>query len=260
MKSNNDSTSNKRDGNPSASNPSNDNKSNENRSADTSAPDASASRERGVIASQIKLNQAMAQAGIRSKTELARKIQEIEGLDKIPRSLVSRVFSQPVDLKSLERVANALSCPTWSLYSNADDVTVTSVSPSPQATTSDALDSSVTASDPQSELVQQHPGRWKWLVASVAVVIAVAYGIVNQMPEDIAPQKSDIVSSDQGLFHRNVVAVMPIEGDDEQLTYTQMLEAAVASVSTFVPGSGFRYGAALSPPSIISDEIGRAHV
>ncbi len=254
MKSNNDSTSNKRDGNPSASNPSNDNKSNENRSADTSAPDASASRERGVIASQIKLNQAMAQAGIRSKTELARKIQEIEGLDKIPRSLVSRVFSQPVDLKSLERVANALSCPTWSLYSNADDVTVTSVSPSPQATTSDALDSSVTASDPQSELVQQHPGRWKWLVASVAVVIAVAYGIVNQMPEDIAPQKSDIVSSDQGLFHRNVVAVMPIEGDDEQLTYTQMLEAAVASVSTFVPGSGFRYGAALSPPSIISDE------
>ena len=94
MKSNDDSTSNKQESNPSASNPSNDNKSNENRSnenrsADTSAPDASASRERGVIASQIKLNQAMAQAGIRSKTELARKIQEIEGLDKLPRSLVS---------------------------------------------------------------------------------------------------------------------------------------------------------------------------
>ncbi|MBU1308500.1 MAG: hypothetical protein KKE30_03070, partial [Gammaproteobacteria bacterium] len=65
-----------------------------------------AKRARGVQASPAKLRAAQLAAGIKSQAELAKRIQQLEGLDKAPRSLVNRVFSgEQVDLLSLERVA-----------------------------------------------------------------------------------------------------------------------------------------------------------
>ncbi|MEC7692477.1 MAG: tetratricopeptide repeat protein [Pseudomonadota bacterium] len=203
--------------------------------------DNAAGRERGIIASQVKLHQAMANAGIHSKTELARKIQDIEGLDKLPRSLVSRVFSQPVDLKSLERVANALSCPSWTLYSSAEDLT-------------DKGTTAVPAHEPDSTLSETRGFRWKPMVMFGIIAIALMSVIAYQVPEQGVSQESDLIPSSDGLFDHNVVAVMPIAGDDNELTYTHMLEDAVAGVSDFLPGSAFRYSAAMSPPSLISEQ------
>ena len=198
------------------------------------------SRERGVIASPAKLEQAMQNAGIRTKTELARKIQQKEGLEKIPRTLVSRVFSQPVDLKSLQRVATALSCPAWTLYSSTED--------SPDAPLTESTSGAALSGNAKTRSIS-----WKWMSAVFVVAVTVIVVIISRLPDDASPEKIVPGNSLKGVFDRNVVAVLPIKGDDGAQTYTQILEKAVADVSTFIPGTAFRYGAAMSPPSVISE-------
>lgn len=225
---------------------------NDNTGSDKTGKENTAGRERGVIASQVKLREAMAKAGIRSKTELARRIQDTEGLEKLPRSLVTRVFSQPVDLKSLERVATALSCPTWSLYSSADDMTESEVISSADQELAEPVPSVAIPDEKHfSGAAEQAKGRWKWL-AAVAFAVAAGFGLVSQWPDKTIPLQSGVPHAEKGIFYRNVVAVLPINGDDDELTFTRMLEEAVANVSSFVPGTGFRYSAGLSPPSVIS--------
>ena len=85
-------------------------------------------RRRGVSASRVKLNQALAASDLPKKTQsaLADKIADIERLDVAPKDLVSRVFrGVPVDAQSLERIARALNVPADSLYEE------TSSSPAP---------------------------------------------------------------------------------------------------------------------------------
>lgn len=74
-------------------------------------------RSRGIRASQQKLRTAQLAAGFKSQAEVVDKIQQIEGLKKAPRSLVSRVFrGESVDPLSIERVAKALDVQAWALY------------------------------------------------------------------------------------------------------------------------------------------------
>lgn len=56
------------------------------------------SRRRGVRASRAPLEEAMAAAGLRRQAALAERTADLEGLEAVPRDMVSRVFRQrPVD-------------------------------------------------------------------------------------------------------------------------------------------------------------------
>tara|TARA_R110002012_G_scaffold123212_3_gene273563 strand:+ start:38 stop:2293 length:2256 start_codon:yes stop_codon:yes gene_type:complete len=80
-------------------------------------------RSRGIRASQQKLRTAQLAAGFKSQAEVVDKIQQIEGLKKAPRSLVSRVFrGESVDPLSIERVAKALDVQAWALYLDSAEV------------------------------------------------------------------------------------------------------------------------------------------
>ncbi|GGZ54619.1 hypothetical protein GCM10011274_10700 [Paraglaciecola chathamensis] len=82
-------------------------------------------RSRGIRASKQKLRSAQLAAGFKSQAEVVDKIQSLEGLEKAPRSLVSRVFrGDPVDPLSIERVAKALNVEAWVLYLDSGEVDV----------------------------------------------------------------------------------------------------------------------------------------
>lgn len=79
-------------------------------------------RIRGVRASRVKLNRAMAEAGIKTQAALAERIADLEGIDSAPKDLVSRVFrGKWVDPLSLERVARALNITAHGLYLSSDE-------------------------------------------------------------------------------------------------------------------------------------------
>ncbi|MEJ2534073.1 MAG: hypothetical protein P8008_00985 [Gammaproteobacteria bacterium] len=74
-------------------------------------------RQRGIRASRVRLEQALADAGLRTQAALAERIADLEGLDAAPKDLVSRVFRErPVDPQTLERVARALGVEAHTLY------------------------------------------------------------------------------------------------------------------------------------------------
>src|SRR5699024_9452496 len=77
-------------------------------------------RKRGVCASRARLNRALAEAGLKTQSALAQRMADLEGLDAAPRDLVNRVFrEQPVESRSLERVARALGVEAYSLYKSS---------------------------------------------------------------------------------------------------------------------------------------------
>jgi len=83
-------------------------------------------KRRGIRASRAKLEHALAGSDLPRKTQaaLADRIADREGLESIPRDLVSRVFrEQPVDAHSIERVARALEVDAASLYLAAPEQT-----------------------------------------------------------------------------------------------------------------------------------------
>lgn len=66
-------------------------------------------RRRGVVASREKVESALHKAGFQSQVEVARFIADKEGLDQVPKDMVSKVFRQkPVSAFNLRRVASAL--------------------------------------------------------------------------------------------------------------------------------------------------------
>lgn len=79
-------------------------------------------RRRGVRASRARLQQALAETGMRTQAALAERIADLEGLDAVPKDLVSRAFrGQPVDPQSLERIARALGVESHTLYLRSKD-------------------------------------------------------------------------------------------------------------------------------------------
>jgi len=79
-------------------------------------------RIRGIRASRVKLNRAMAEAGIKTQAALAECIADLEGLESAPKDLVNRVFrGKWVEPSSLERVARALNVAVHTLYLSIDE-------------------------------------------------------------------------------------------------------------------------------------------
>ncbi|WP_321396844.1 hypothetical protein [Emcibacter sp.] len=79
----------------------------------------SRTRNRGVRASRIKLEKALAESDLEKKTQvaLANRIADLEDLEAAPKDLVSKVFRElPVDPQTLERIARALGVEARSLY------------------------------------------------------------------------------------------------------------------------------------------------
>ena len=82
-----------------------------------------ANRKRGIIASRVKLENAMLAAGLRTQLELAGRIAAAEHATSIPKDMVSRAFRQvPIDPKSLQRIATVLDVPAYSLYLAGDEL------------------------------------------------------------------------------------------------------------------------------------------
>lgn len=81
-------------------------------------------KRRGVRASRVRLEHALASSDLAQKTQiaLANRIADLEELESIPRDLVSRIFrEQPVDAQSIERVARALGVDAKTLYQDPSD-------------------------------------------------------------------------------------------------------------------------------------------
>ncbi|TQV86687.1 tetratricopeptide repeat protein [Aliikangiella coralliicola] len=80
-------------------------------------------RKRGVMASRVKLEQAMRVKGFKTQAALAEKIAEREELESAPRDMVNRVFrGMPVEPQTIERVAAVLSVEAYSLYLSSDEI------------------------------------------------------------------------------------------------------------------------------------------
>lgn len=97
-----------------------------------SAKENQAKRNRGIRASRIKLNKALADAGLKTQAALADRIADLEKLEVSPVNLVSRVFrEQSVDPKTIERIANALSTDAYLLYLTSEELPPPTVEQSP---------------------------------------------------------------------------------------------------------------------------------
>lgn len=83
-----------------------------------------ASKQRGVRASRLKLEKALADSPLTRKTQvaIANAIADAEELDAAPKDLVSRVFRElPVDAQTIERVARVLDVDARDLYLTEED-------------------------------------------------------------------------------------------------------------------------------------------
>ena len=81
-------------------------------------------RNRGVRASRLKLEKALAESDLDKRTQaaLANRIADLEELDAAPKDLVSKVFRElPVDPQTIERIARALGVEAASLYLTEED-------------------------------------------------------------------------------------------------------------------------------------------
>lgn len=79
-------------------------------------------RKRGIRASRAKLETAMLDAGFETQAELAHKIAKIEGIEKPPKDLVSKVFrEQAVSTHNLARIANGLGVDAHTIYLSKED-------------------------------------------------------------------------------------------------------------------------------------------
>lgn len=97
------------------------------------------SRRRGVRASRPRLEQALSEADLPRRTQaaLAERIADLEGLESVPKDLVSRVFrEQPVDPQSIERVARGLGVAAHTLYQTSTDLPLAAVEGGPESSVS----------------------------------------------------------------------------------------------------------------------------
>lgn len=193
-------------------------------------------RARGVQASAAKLRAAQLAAGLKSQAELAKRIQQLEGLDKPPRSLVNRVCSgEQVDLLSLERVAKALNTEAWMLYLSSDDQQIVTAGPAqPSARTA-------TKNTKHTPLL--------YLLAALTLLVLL---VSRHWPaaETDPPQLAATPPALQ--LERKVITVLPFQGDHSPLL-TPALELALANYSSSLPGSASRFATA-NPLQLLADK------
>ncbi|NRQ41772.1 tetratricopeptide repeat protein [Rheinheimera sp. YQF-2] len=190
-------------------------------------------RARGVQASAAKLRAAQLAAGIKSQAELAKRIQQLEGLDKPPRSLVNRVFSgEQVDLLSLERVARALHIEAWALYLSSDDQQADTLTPQ----------HSITAKTQRAPLL--------YLSGALTLLLLI---IVLYFPaSDNKPAQPAATASPALQLERKVITVLPFQGDQTAML-TPALEQVLAIYSSSLPGSASRFASA-NPLQLLADK------
>lgn len=81
------------------------------------------SRQRGIKASRIKLEKALHAAGLKTQAALANIIADKEDLDSPPKDLVNKAFRErPVELQTIQRIADALGVEAYTLYLSSDDI------------------------------------------------------------------------------------------------------------------------------------------
>ncbi|MBU2113889.1 MAG: tetratricopeptide repeat protein [Gammaproteobacteria bacterium] len=195
-----------------------------------------AKRARGVQASAAKLRAAQVSAGIKSQAELAKRIQQLEGLDKPPRSLVNRVCSgEQVDLLSLERVAKALNTEAWTLYLSSDDqqiVTAGTAQPSAPTVTKNA---------------RQIP------LLNVLAALTLLVILVSRYWPAAETDLPQLAATPPALqLERKVITVLPFQGDYSSLL-TPALELALTNYSSSLPGSAARFASA-NPLQLLADK------
>ena len=90
----------------------------------------SSQRKRGIQASRSKLTRALNEAGLASQIALAERIADLEGLETTPKDMVNRAFrEQPVEARSLDRIARALEVDVHTLYKSSKDPEEASIEP-----------------------------------------------------------------------------------------------------------------------------------
>lgn len=146
-----------------------------------------ASRRRGVRASRIRLERALAEADLARPTQaaLADRIADLESLDAAPKDMVSRVFRElPVDPQSIERVARAMGVAAHTLYLAGQDAEISAVAEPPR----DA---------PIGPRPRPQARRAAWLIVGMVALTAIAIGALLQP----SIQPADLVCRVQGLLH-----------------------------------------------------------
>lgn len=202
-------------------------------------------RIRGVRASRVKLNRAMAEAGIKTQAALAERIADLEGLDSAPKDLVNRVFrGKWVEPLSLERVARALNVPAHGLYLSSDEADEPPATP--------ATPDIMTPPSPA-------PTRWRWIAAGcIGLSLLLTTGLAINWPSSrqICSIKSFLYGA-HSAQDRLGVLISRFKNDPDNLAQSylaavfrndQRLTTYVSVVTTcrcLVLGNGDEPGAAL---------------
>lgn len=184
-------------------------------------------RRRGVRASRARLQQALAESGMRTQAALAERIADLENLDAAPKDLVNRAFrAQPVDPQSLERIARALGVEAHTLYLRTSDA------------------SAGTAVEPEGPAAPQRLPLRRWrhaaavLLMSVAVLAAILASQGDRPPDTAGdlPQ-----SSAQALPAASApppsLALLSLEGDPEGAFLHLLREALAPDFRLTSPGT-----------------------
>lgn len=159
-------------------------------------------RQRGVRASRLRLERALAEAGLKTQAALAERIADLEELDAAPKDLVSRVFRErAVDPQTLERVARALGVEAHTLYRNSRDT-----APVQPATAADPA-------APRGRLATP-----AWLAVPVLLVfLALLFLRVLQEPAAPDPGAARVAEEPPAAMKPNTqlsLALLPIPGDE----------------------------------------------
>jgi len=199
-------------------------------------------RVRGVQASPIKLRVALNNSKFKSQNEVAKRIQELESLEKLPRSLVNRVFSgETVDPISIERLAKALEVKAWDLYLDSSETI-----------TNDMLESSIPA-EPFSEdnfFRRRQSKKILMIVSFLLLSFVSAYSLMvfSFNEEQATTSNATTISID---LDRKVVAFIPFVGSSS-IKLSAQFETAIAQQSSYISGSSNRFKNGLRPMEIIS--------
>jgi tetratricopeptide (TPR) repeat protein len=199
-------------------------------------------RVRGVQASPVKLRAALNNSKFKSQNEVAKKIQELESLEKLPRSLVNRVFNgETVDPISVERLAKALEVNAWDLYLDSSETI-----------TSDILEPSI-PTESISEIHFSRRRQFKKILMIISFsfllfVSAYSFMVFSFNEERPAESNTNTISID---LARKVVAFIPFVGASSNKLSAQF-ETAIAQQSSYIAGSSNRFKNGPSPMEIIS--------
>lgn len=176
---------------------------------------ANGQRRRGIRASRARLSRALAGAGLKTQAQLAERIADLEGLESVPKDLVSRAFRElPVEARSLERIARALDVDAVELYKRHPP------KPAPAASAG--------------------TGRYSRILVlwAAVVTLAIALGVVIRLdgpgtPDDEARSDgADFPVLDTG---RPSLLVLPFDGDPQDRLAPALRERLGA---TFAVASG----------------------